>query len=70
MGEWRGREKAVQVRVWLHRVWPILAVLAILWFPFDWLATVWPMFGVPFRAVFRGAHDHFVGHTIFFSSLG
>ena len=28
------------------------------------------MFGMPFRAIFRGAHDHFVGHTIFFFLVG
>lgn len=50
--------------------WPLLALLAILWFPFDWLAIVWPAFGVPFRQVFRNAHDHFVGHTIFFFLAG
>src|SRR5690348_1413997 len=50
--------------------WPVLALLAILWFPFDWLATVWPAFGVPFREVFHNAHDHFVGHTIFFFLVG
>jgi hypothetical protein len=51
----------------LGRGWPILLVLGILWFPFDWLATVWPAYAVPFRAVFRDAHDHFVGHTVSFS---
>lgn len=50
--------------------WPVLALLAILWFPFDWLATVWPAFGVPFREVFHNAHDHFIGHTIFFFLVG
>jgi hypothetical protein len=56
--------------VWLGRGWPLLAALAALWFPFDWLATVWPAFGVPFRAVFRNAHDHFIGHTVFFFLVG
>jgi hypothetical protein len=51
---------------WLRRGWPVPLALAALWFPFDWLATAWPAFGVPFRAVFRNAHDHFVGHTVFF----
>jgi hypothetical protein len=46
--------------------WPVLLVLGILWFPFDWLSGVWPAFGIPFREVFRSAHDHFIGHTIFF----
>ncbi len=50
--------------------WPVLALLAILWFPFDWLATVWPAFGVPFRQVFRNAHDHFIGHSVFFFLVG
>ena len=50
--------------------WPVLVLLAILWFPFDWLATVWPAFGVPFREVFHNAHDHFIGHTIFFFLVG
>lgn len=50
--------------------WPVVVLLAILWFPFDWLATVWPAFGVPFRAVFHNAHDHFVGHTVFFFLVG
>lgn len=48
----------------------VLVLLAILWFPFDWLSTVWPAFGVPFRQVFRNAHDHFVGHTVFFFVVG
>jgi hypothetical protein len=50
--------------------WPVFVLLAILWFPFDWLATVWPAFGVPFRQVFRNVHDHFIGHTIFFFLVG
>jgi hypothetical protein len=50
--------------------WPVLVLLAILWFPFDWLSTVWPAFGVPFRQVFRNAHDHFIGHTVFFFLVG
>jgi hypothetical protein len=50
--------------------WPVALLLGILWFPFDWLATVWPAFGVPFRQVFRNAHDHFVGHTVFFLLVG
>jgi hypothetical protein len=50
--------------------WPILVLLAILWFPFDWLSEVWPAFGIPFRQVFHNARDHFVGHTIFFFIVG
>lgn len=50
--------------------WLVLVLLVILWFPFDWLATVWPAFGVPFRQVFRNAHDHFIGHSVFFFLVG
>lgn len=50
--------------------WPICVLLGILWFPFDWLSQVWPTFGDPFRQVFRNAHDHFVGHTVFFFIIG
>jgi hypothetical protein len=50
--------------------WPVFLLLAILWFPFDWLSEVWPAFGVPFRMVFRNAHDHFIGHTVFFLVVG
>lgn len=49
---------------------PISVLLVILWFPFDWLSTVWPAFGVPFRQVFRNAHDHLIGHTVFFFLVG
>jgi hypothetical protein len=45
-------------------------LLGILWFPFDWLSEVLPVFGNPFRMVFRNTHDHFVGHTIFFLIVG
>jgi hypothetical protein len=50
--------------------WPVLLLLGVLWFPFDWLSEVWPVFGVPFRAVFRNAHDHLIGHTVFFLIVG
>lgn len=64
---------AITPRSALRFGWPVvvlLVLLAILWFPFDWLATVWPAFGVPFRAVFQNAHDHFLGHTVFFFVVG
>lgn len=48
----------------------VAGLLALLWFPFDWLATVWPAFGVPFRQVFRNARDHLVGHSVFFFAVG
>jgi hypothetical protein len=62
------RTRGFERMLWLGGL--VLALLAILWFPFDWLATVWPTFGVPFRRVFHNAHDHFIGHTIFFFLVG
>lgn len=58
------------LRTVLRYGWPIALLLAILWFPFDWLSEVWPAFGVPFRQVFRNAHDHFIGHSVFFFIIG
>ncbi len=54
----------------LRYAWPVLILLGILWFPFDWLSEVWPTFGIPFRQVFHNAHDHFIGHTVFFFIIG
>ena len=67
-----GRQRTLRHRalVVARYGWPVLVVLGILWFPFDWLSVVWPPFGVPFRKVFHSAHDHFVGHTVFFLIVG
>jgi hypothetical protein len=56
------------MRAFLRYGW--LLLLVILWFPFDWLSQVWPAFGVPFRAVFYNARNHFIGHTVFFFGIG
>jgi hypothetical protein len=66
------RPRALRRRmvVVLRYGWPALVALGILWFPFDWLSTVWPPFGVPFRMVFHSAHDHFIGHMVFFLIVG
>jgi hypothetical protein len=66
----RGQPVATVVCDGLRYGWPVLALLGLLWFPFDWLSEVWPAFGVPFRRVFRDAQDHFVGHTLFFLIVG
>jgi len=50
--------------------WPVLAILGVLWFPFDWLSVVWPPFGGSFRMVFHNARDHLIGHTTFFLIVG
>ena len=62
--------KSQRVLLVLRYGWPVLVILAVLWFPFDWLSEFWPTFGVPFRLVFHNAHDHFIGHTTFFLIVG
>lgn len=59
-----------RIRLALRYGWPVLALLGLLWFPFDWLSVVWPPFGTLFRMVFRTAHDHFIGHAVFFFIVG
>ena len=61
------RKHAIALLRWL---WPVAVLLGILWFPFDWLATAWPAYDTAFRKLFRTAHDHFVGHTVFFLIVG
>ena len=61
------RTHALALLRWL---WPVAALVGILWFPFDWLATVWPAYSTAFRVLFRNEHDHFVGHTVFFLIIG
>jgi hypothetical protein len=61
------RQTVLRLARWL---WPVALVLVILWFPFDWLATVWPAFGAVFYVFFRDEHDHFIGHTVFYLLVG
>lgn len=61
------RTTATSLLRWLS---PVALLLGILWFPFDWLATVWPAYGAAFRVLFRNQRDHFVGHTVFFLIVG
>jgi hypothetical protein len=51
----------------LRILWPLLAALILVLFPFDWLADVWPAYGQVFDIVFATALAHHIGHaTIFF----
>ncbi len=52
------------------RIWPLALGLAVVLFPFDWLADVWPLFGQAFDVVFVTARDHAIGHTTMFFLLG
>jgi hypothetical protein len=62
------RRGKIMMRSFRRHGW--LLLFAVLWFPFDWLSEVWPAFGVPFRAVFHNARNHFIGHTVFFFVVG
>jgi hypothetical protein len=59
------RPWGVQVR-W----WPLLVGLAIVLFPLDWLAGVWPAYGRVFDVVFVTARDHFIGHVTLYVLMG
>ncbi len=52
---------------WLRIAVPVLMAGALVLFPFDWLADVWPAYARLFDIVFATALAHHVGHaTIFF----
>jgi hypothetical protein len=54
----------------LMRLWPFFIALAIVLFPFDWLAEVWPAYRQVFDRVFVTARDHAIGHSTLFFLLG
>jgi hypothetical protein len=52
---------------WLRIAVPVLMAGALVLFPFDWLADVWPAYARLFDVVFATALAHHIGHaTIFF----
>jgi hypothetical protein len=52
---------------WLRIAAPALVAGALVLFPFDWLADVWPAYARLFDVVFATALAHHIGHaTIFF----
>jgi hypothetical protein len=63
-------KRRTQVLSLLRYGWPVLALLAFLWFPFDWLSTVWPTYGNVFNMIFRSDREHFIGHTLLFLLVG
>jgi hypothetical protein len=54
----------------LRRLWPLLALGALVLFPFGWLGEVWPSFGRALDWVFATNREHAVGHSILFCLLG
>jgi hypothetical protein len=55
--------------VWLRIAVPALVAGALVLFPFDWLADVWPAYAQLFDVIFATALAHHIGHTtIFFLS--
>jgi hypothetical protein len=52
------------------RLWPVVAGLCFVLFPFDWLSDVWTPFRALFDQVFVSEVQHAIGHTIMFSLLG
>jgi hypothetical protein len=54
----------------LARAWPLLALLALVLFPFGWLGQEWPAFGQVIDLIFATAREHAVGHAALFAILG
>jgi hypothetical protein len=54
----------------LRRLWPLLAILLIVIFPFGWLANLLPAFGQFTGALFPDVNAHAVGHTTIFLLFG
>jgi hypothetical protein len=54
----------------LRRIWPVVALLLLVLFPFGWLGEVWPAFGALTGLIFATAREHAAGHTALFLVLG
>jgi|GEM_PF-1068532 hypothetical protein len=48
----------------------VLAACALVLFPFDWLADVWPTYGRLFDVVFASVQAHLIGHATIFLLAG
>ena len=48
----------------------VVAALALVLFPFDWLEGVWPAYGHLFDRVFVGPREHAIGHATLFCIAG
>ncbi len=51
-------------------LWPVLVVLVVTLFPFEWLSGIWPAFGGIFDPVFATTRAHLIGHTTLFFLVG
>ena len=54
----------------LGRLWPLLALLALILFPFGWLGERWPWLDGLLGWLFAGARAHAYGHALLFLLLG
>ena len=51
----------------LRYLLPVLVVMVLVLFPFDWLGNVWPAYAQIFDVVFATPLSHMIGHaTLFF----
>jgi hypothetical protein len=54
----------------LIRLWPLLALGALVLFPFGWLGEQWPPLGHVLDAIFATNREHALGHATLFFLLG
>lgn len=54
----------------LRRLWPLLALLALAFFPFGWLGEIWPIFGRLLGMAFSGVMVHAIAHSLIFCLIG
>jgi hypothetical protein len=54
----------------LRRLWPLLVLLALAFFPFGWLGEVWPIFGRLLGVAFSGVVVHAIAHSLIFCLVG
>lgn len=64
-----GSARRVQWRI-VGVVALVVAALALVLFPFDWLEGVWPAYGQLFDRVFVGPREHAIGHATLFCIAG
>lgn len=54
----------------IRRLWPLLVLLALAFFPFGWLGEVWPIFGWLLGVAFSTVLAHAIVHSLIFCLIG
>jgi hypothetical protein len=54
----------------LRRFWPLGVIIAVVLFPFGWLAELWPALNLFTGSLFPSVVEHAIGHSLIFFLLG